>query len=140
MSAEIEVIYRADRPSGGHGVIEVYGDPAMGWYEWRIKDRGSLILDTALRGGFGMQYGSASIALRDALNEDEPPPAIHCAELEKLAASLAFLEKYCLETISELQQRGLHGPCNQLIYIAACLKEGRRRLSEAMAYGKGVEQ
>lgn len=140
MSTEIEVIYRADRPSGSHGVIEVYGGPAMGWYEWRIKDRGSLILDTARRGSFGMQYGSASIALRDALNEDEPPPAPHRAALEKLAGSLAFLEKYCLETISELQPRGLNGPCNHLINIAACLKEDRRRLLEAMAYGKGVEQ
>lgn len=67
-------------------------------------------------------------------------PISAAALMERLASSLGFQEKYCLEAISELQQRGLHGPCNHLIYIAACLKEDRRRLLEAMAYGKGVEQ
>lgn len=62
-----EVIYRVDRPCGG-GVIEVYGEPQDGWYEWRILDRGAVIRDTRTAG-----YGAASIALRDALNHDEPP-------------------------------------------------------------------
>jgi len=68
----IETIHRIDRPIGD-GVIEVYGEPDMGWYEARIIERGEIIHDTGRHGSYGMQYGSAAIALRDALNHDEPP-------------------------------------------------------------------
>lgn len=68
----IEVIYRIDRPFDG-GVIEVYGEPDMGWYEWRIVSRGEVIADSGKRGSYGQQYGSPAVALRDALNYDEPP-------------------------------------------------------------------
>lgn len=67
MSAE--VIHRIDR-AYAEGVIEVYGEPDMGWYEWRILERGAVIHDTRDAG-----YGSPAIALRDALNHDEPPQA-----------------------------------------------------------------
>lgn len=82
-----EVIYRVDRPCGG-GVIEVYGLPDMGAYEWRILERGAVIHDTRDAG-----YGSPSIALRDALNHDEPPHQGSAQEraldaLANLAASL----------------------------------------------------
>ena len=63
----IEVIHRIDRPFSD-GTIEVYGEPDMGWYEWRILERGEVLHDTRAAG-----YGSASLALRDALNHDEPP-------------------------------------------------------------------
>lgn len=61
------MVYRIDRPFAD-GVIEVYGEPDMGWYEWRIIERGTVIHDTREMG-----YGSPGIALRDALNHDEPP-------------------------------------------------------------------
>ncbi|MBZ9540516.1 hypothetical protein [Modicisalibacter tunisiensis] len=61
-----EVLHRIDRPFA-NGVIEVYGEPDMGWYEWRILERGAVIHDTRDAG-----YGSPGIALRDALNHDEP--------------------------------------------------------------------
>jgi len=68
----IEVIYRIDRPFA-EGTIEVYGDAGMGWYEWRIVSRGEVLEDSGKRGSYGEQYGSAGVALRDALNYDEPP-------------------------------------------------------------------
>lgn len=68
----VEVIHRIERPFAD-GVIEVYGEPDMGWYEWRILDgKGRALHDTGNYGRFGMQYGSPGIALRDALNHDEP--------------------------------------------------------------------
>ncbi len=69
-----ELIHRIDR-AFADGTIEVYGEPDMAWYEWRIMERGEVIHDTARHGSFGMQYGSPAIALRDALNHDEPPEA-----------------------------------------------------------------
>lgn len=68
----IETIHRIDRPFAD-GTIEVYGEPDMGWYEWRIVERGAVIQDTGRHGQTGIQYGSAGIALRDALSYDEPP-------------------------------------------------------------------
>ncbi|MEQ5770043.1 hypothetical protein NFH98_20950 [Halomonas sp. H33-56] len=68
----IDIIYRIDRPCA-QGTIEIYGDPDMGWYEARTLENGEVIRDTGRQGSFGMQYGSAAIALRDALNHDEPP-------------------------------------------------------------------
>lgn len=63
----IETLHRIDRPFA-EGTIEVYGEPDMGWYEWRIVSRGEIIHDTCDAG-----YGSPALALRDALNYDEPP-------------------------------------------------------------------
>ncbi|SFU98458.1 hypothetical protein [Halomonas korlensis] len=71
----IEVIHRIERPYA-EGVVEAYGERDMGWYEWRIieGDRdsirqggGKMLADSGDHGSFGMQYGSASLALRDAL-------------------------------------------------------------------------
>ncbi len=62
----IETIHRIDRPFAD-GTIEVYGEPDMGWYEWRIVERGAVIQDTGRHGSYGMQYGSAGIALRPEL-------------------------------------------------------------------------
>ncbi len=70
-----EVIYRVDQPFS-EGVIEVYGEADMGWYEWRVIENGKTLHDTGRAdgyGGMGMQYGSPGIALRDALNHVEPP-------------------------------------------------------------------
>jgi len=64
-----EVIHQIEAPYSLTRRIEVYGDPEMGWYEWRIIDEAhGVIRDTGLdnnRSGRG--YGSAGIALRDAL-------------------------------------------------------------------------
>jgi len=65
----IEVIYRIDRPFAD-GVIEVYGEPDMGWYEWRILSRGEILADSGKVGTYGMQYGSPAVALRDGINAD----------------------------------------------------------------------
>ncbi|WP_163650741.1 hypothetical protein [Modicisalibacter sp. 'Wilcox'] len=65
-------IYAIDRPFAD-GTVEVYGEPDMGWYEWRIIERGDIIHDSGKHGTSGMQYGSPAIALRDALNHVEPP-------------------------------------------------------------------
>ena len=43
-------------------VIEVYGLPEDGWYEWRIMRDGQIEHDTRQAG-----YGNPDIALRDAL-------------------------------------------------------------------------
>lgn len=53
-------------------VIEVYGDPEMGWYEWRVVWRGRVIgtlrvMDSVLHDTRDTGYGCAEIALRDAL-------------------------------------------------------------------------
>lgn len=60
----IQTIYKIPAPDAILHVIEVYGDPDMAWYEWRIIDaQGRPIIDTRNR-----QYGCAELALRDALN------------------------------------------------------------------------
>lgn len=57
------VIYSIPAPySGGEVFVQVYGDPHMGAYEWRICGYGNTVTDTKNRG-----YGSAEIALRDGL-------------------------------------------------------------------------
>ena len=64
------VIHRIDRPYAA-GVVEVYGEPDMGWYEWRIVDAQGAVLEDSGRGGqYGQQYGSPAIALRDAIDRD----------------------------------------------------------------------
>lgn len=61
----VQTIYSIPAPfSMGDRTIEVYGDPDMGWYEWRIVAGGRIERDTKEQG-----YGSAEIALRDALVE-----------------------------------------------------------------------
>lgn len=55
-------LYRIPTPYSGD-TIEVYGEPDMGWYEWRVIDAaGKTLRDTQNAG-----YGSPEIALRDAL-------------------------------------------------------------------------
>lgn len=59
----MQIIYSIPAPySMGGTMIEVYGEPDMGWYEWRVV--GS---DSVERGSKDKGYGSAEIALRDAL-------------------------------------------------------------------------
>lgn len=71
-----DTTHRIERPYAS-GVIEVYREPEMGWYEWRIMDGGTSLHDTGTLsnedGTVGCKYGSPGIALRDALNHDEPP-------------------------------------------------------------------
>lgn len=56
------IIYSVRVPYGDD-TIEVYGEPDMGWYEWRVVTPTSAVVrDTKNQG-----YGSAEIALRDAL-------------------------------------------------------------------------
>ncbi len=61
----MEIIYTVSVPYGKNATIEVYGEPDMGWYEWRIRETGHIKRDTGAAGG--QQYGQAEIALRDAL-------------------------------------------------------------------------
>jgi len=65
----IHTIYKIPAPDSMHQVIEIYGDRAQAWYEYRVLDgtTGAVILDTASEGSFGRQYGQPEIALRDAL-------------------------------------------------------------------------
>lgn len=66
MSQSTTVLYRVPTPySMGDATIEVYGDPENGWYEWRVVDAGGKTLQDSKCQG----YGSAEIALRDALIE-----------------------------------------------------------------------
>lgn len=68
-ASSTRVLHRIDRP-WSPGVIEVYGEPDMGWYEWRIVQGGTVLHDSGRHGSYGMQYGAAGIALRDALIHD----------------------------------------------------------------------
>lgn len=65
------IIYNIPVPySMGDRMIEVYGDPEMGWYEWRVQAGYRTEQDTGSEGSGsfrGRMYGSAEIALRDAL-------------------------------------------------------------------------
>lgn len=65
-------LYRIPAPySAGDTMIEVYGGDGEGWCEWRILGvDGRIQQDTGTEGTGsirGRQYGSAEIALRDAL-------------------------------------------------------------------------
>jgi hypothetical protein len=59
-----KVFHRIPAPySMDETTIEVYGDGAMGRYEWRVINAvGKVLRDSKDRG-----YGNAEIALRDAL-------------------------------------------------------------------------
>lgn len=61
----IKTIYQIPAPYRMSAFIEVYGDPDMAWFEWRIIDGNHTEKDTG--DGEGCQYGQAEIALRDAL-------------------------------------------------------------------------
>lgn len=66
MKTTTQTIYTIPAPDSMlEKLIEVYGDPEMGWYEWRIIKRGRTYEDSGRDGG--RQYGQAEIALRDAL-------------------------------------------------------------------------
>lgn len=55
--------YKIPAPySMGDIMIEVWGDDEMGWYEWRAVQGGKILKESNAQ-----QYGSAEIALRDAL-------------------------------------------------------------------------
>lgn len=58
----IKEVYRIPAPYSMTDDIVVYGEPDMGWYEWRIESDGKVTTDTKDKG-----YGCAEIALRDAL-------------------------------------------------------------------------
>jgi len=66
----LKVIYKIPVPYSMDAMIEVYGEPENAWYEWRVIEAGKVGKDTGREGegSFrGRQYGSAEIALRDAL-------------------------------------------------------------------------
>lgn len=73
--SDTKIIYRIPAPYSmtvidSQIAIEVYGDPDMAWYEWRITMPGQADIDTGKEqqhGTQGRQYGSPEIALRDAL-------------------------------------------------------------------------
>lgn len=54
--------YKIPAPYSMDGFIEVWGDLDMGWYEWRWSDGQRIVKESDAQ-----QYGSAEIALRDAL-------------------------------------------------------------------------
>ena len=63
------LIYELPAPYTISGMIQIYGWPENAVYEWRIV-YGEQSHDTGTEGGHafrGRQYGSAEIALRDAL-------------------------------------------------------------------------
>ncbi len=59
-----KTIYCIPVPYSSDALIEVYGEPEMGAYEWRIVSLDGAILKDSKNAG----YGCAEIALRDALN------------------------------------------------------------------------
>ena len=68
-------VYTIDRPYD-EGIIEIYvTEVGGGSYEARTIEHGEIIRDTARHGTVGMLYTSPAIALRDALNHDQPPQA-----------------------------------------------------------------
>lgn len=66
----MKTVYTIPAPYSNH-VIEVYGDPENGWYEWRVPGT-----DYDTGRGSGRGYGIPEIALRDALMvlSDLPDP------------------------------------------------------------------
>lgn len=56
------IVYQIPAPYSTGDVVEVYGQPDMGWYEWRLVSHGRVLKDSR-----DMAYGVAEIALRDAL-------------------------------------------------------------------------
>ena len=66
----MKILYQIPAPNSIDGVIEVYGEPKEGWYEYRITEGGRTVKDTGQEGHAafqGRQYGQAETALRDAL-------------------------------------------------------------------------
>jgi hypothetical protein len=58
------VLVRIDRPYTD-GFIEVFGEPDMAWYDYRIIDGNARVLFES-----DCQWGSVAICLRDALIAD----------------------------------------------------------------------
>ena len=52
-------------------IIEVYGDGANGWYEWRLTSDGKIEQESRDAG-----YGNPDVALRDALIHVYGPPDV----------------------------------------------------------------
>lgn len=46
----MKTIYSIPAPDYLYAVIEVYGDPENGWYEWRIVDGGRVVQDSGTEG------------------------------------------------------------------------------------------
>jgi hypothetical protein len=67
MSKFEKVIYRVPAPFSAQDFVEVYGDPEMAWYEWRVVSGGAV--PRVLRDSKDAGYGVAECALRDALIE-----------------------------------------------------------------------
>ncbi|MDX5979617.1 hypothetical protein [Vreelandella alkaliphila] len=68
---EMKVVYSVERPSGEAGRIEVYGDPARNWYDWRVIDaNGEVVIDTAVEGSNWGQYSDDARALSSALTKE----------------------------------------------------------------------
>nr|WP_163503970.1 hypothetical protein [Halomonas socia] len=130
----IDVIHRIDRPFAV-GVIEIYGDPNMGWWEWRMLERGAVIHDTKEAG-----YGSPGIALRDALNHDEPPPGDNRAALEGLAAGLSNLALHYCRMAAHHEIKAKPVPPSALDEVASSIRLMRLHLLDAVSHGHGMAQ
>ena len=94
----MNTVYTIPAPDSLVAIIEVYGVPDMGYYEWRILDGGRVVQDTGTEGHSafqGRQYGQAEIALRDALMVASGLKDGHTmeAELRMLANEAASIEE-----------------------------------------------
>lgn len=149
-----DTVHRIERPYAS-GVIEVYRGPEMGWYEWRIMDNGQVLYDTGTRanndGAPGAMYGVAGIALRDALNHDEPPrqPSLvepiewlpgrdarrdNLAQLERLTATVQEMAETLASTSSAARQRrSTRNPDHADGRLAMIYYDERTRLSDELA-------
>lgn len=75
----VQTIYSVPSPGCDGGLVDVYGVPSQGWYEFRVIHNGEVVSDTGLESSVafqGRQYGSPESALRDALMvaSDLPDP------------------------------------------------------------------
>lgn len=67
----LTIMHIINYPHNPDKMIEVYGEPENACYEWRIIENDGVVLKDTIDDGTkycpGRQYGSAEIALRDAL-------------------------------------------------------------------------
>lgn len=149
-----DTVHRLERPYAS-GVIEVYREPSMGWYEWRIVDDGQVLHDSGTQanhdGTRGAMYGVAGIALRDALNHDEPPrqPAVvepvewlptrsasrdNLAQLERLMATVQALADTLASTSADAKaKRSTRNPDHAEGRLAMIYYDERTRLHDELA-------